>query len=369
MKFSKSLVVFLITLLSLSVIVPVVITIDYPDKPINITSDEDFETYGFLGAGTEQDPYLIENLKITKRKEDYTTPAIRVIFTTKHFIVRNCVIKNYGFGIRLYDNGNITIQIANNYIEDCEWNGISCYDGGRAVITGNTIINCDFGIYVARCNNSVVENNQLFHNSKGFRIDNSPYTLIASNNVSKNTNWGGIVYKSDYSKILDNNFDNQSLWEFDYYFTYLAGLDISHSNFLEVSNNACLNISGTCLYIENVHYSNFTFNNISFSSKLSGMLIEDSNNNFFWMNSFQQNYGKGMAFVNSSYNVIHHNAFLDNGLSIERNASENSCTDNIWYDLILSEGNFWLNWDTVNPFIIEGQGSVDWFPLDYNPIT
>ena len=35
-----------------------------PSEKIVIHSDDDFETLGFSGSGTEADPYLIENLEI-----------------------------------------------------------------------------------------------------------------------------------------------------------------------------------------------------------------------------------------------------------------------------------------------------------------
>ena len=40
------------------------------DDPIIIWSDKDFKLYDFIGNGTESDPYIIENLKLTTTAEN-----------------------------------------------------------------------------------------------------------------------------------------------------------------------------------------------------------------------------------------------------------------------------------------------------------
>lgn len=375
MKISKTYSVLIILVLSVAIVVPTLLVIDFPDKPIIIRSDADFLVHASYGSGSENDPFIIENKEITKRKNPGGR-AISIFNTSKHFIIRNCIISNYGRGIGLDKIGNVTAQITDNYIDDCK--GIAIYFSNwydyhnvTMKILRNTIIDAnDFGIYLSHCNYSLIEDNQIFDSRIGFRIDNSFHTLFSNNTIGKCSTWGGILDKSDYTTIINNKFNNQSYAEYDYY-TLMFGLDLSNSKYLEVSNNTFSNYAGRTMRIENIHFSNFTFNNISFSPGSGyGLLVEHSNTNFFWMNAFQQNAAMGLKLTNSSYNIIHHNAFLDNGNSIDKNAGEyDSCTDNVWFDSILFEGNFWLGWDTINPFVIAGQGSLDLYPLDFNPIV
>jgi parallel beta-helix repeat protein len=350
----------------LAAIVPIILTIDYPDKPIVILSDEDFENYGFSGTGTELDPYIIESLRITSRKTSYET-AIKISNTTKFFIIRDCEIRNYGTAIYLYNTGNVTVQIIDNYIEDCNHNGISSYDGGRAVITGNTIINCDFGISIGRCNNSLIENNLLYHNYLGISLGDSPHSIITGNNCSFNNLEGCHIYSSNYSNIHNNIFNNHPYWDKEG--AHEKGLRLSGSSFLDVFNNTCFTNSLTCIEVVNVQFSNFSYNNFSLSTKGNGISFESSDNNLIWMNVIQQNNELGIYFIQSNYNIVWHNAFIENGNNVESNAYEELCLDNVWYNLDLSAGNFWFSWNASIPFEISGQGSIDPYPLENNPVS
>jgi len=55
-----------------------------PHESIEILNDGDFITYGFPGAGTPGDPYIIEHYEI----ETSSDTGIDVSGTTKHFVIR-----------------------------------------------------------------------------------------------------------------------------------------------------------------------------------------------------------------------------------------------------------------------------------------
>ena len=57
--------------------------------PIYINTDDGFESLGFAGSGTKNNPYIIENLWI-QPASDSDEAAIRIHYTTKHFVIRNC---------------------------------------------------------------------------------------------------------------------------------------------------------------------------------------------------------------------------------------------------------------------------------------
>lgn len=368
MKFSKKYSIYLIILLSLGIITPVLIALYYPDKPIEIDSDEDFENYNFSGTGTEEDPFLIENLKITRRNNDDYETAIKITSTTKHFIIRNCKIKNYHSAIYLYYTGIRTVQITNNHIEDCHGTAIYSNSGHNIVISGNTVINCNYGITINTCYNSTIENNLLYHNYLGLKVVNSPYSIIAGNNASNNNFWGGTISESSHSQIYDNVFNNHPRgYEGDS--SSGVGLSISRSSFIDFRNNTCIENGNTGIEVSIVSFSNFSFNNFSLSTNGNGMTFEDSENNLIWMNVIQENNHWGISFKLSSYNIIYQNAFIRNGNSVESNAFEELCFNNVWYNLDLLKGNYWYGWNISVPYEISGQGSIDPYPLENNPVN
>ena len=69
--------------------------------------------------------------------------------------------------------------------------------------------------------------------------------------------------------------------------------------------------------------------------------------------------------------IIHHNALIDNyldGTSQARDSSELDDIENIWYDEILLEGNYWSDWVSGVYYIDGSAGSVDPYPLSSNPL-
>ena len=79
---------------------------------IRIFSDADFLNYNLPGSGTQFDPYIFENLNISSY-ENYQ--AIRILFTTKHFIIRNCYFAFNKEAIHVEDVALGTVTISNNY--------------------------------------------------------------------------------------------------------------------------------------------------------------------------------------------------------------------------------------------------------------
>ena len=104
----------------LAAIVPIILTIDYPDKAILILSDDDFDNYDFAGSGTAEDPFLIEDLKITKEPKNEYMYAIKIFNTTKHFVIQNCRLEDYHGGISLSHNEKLTEKKNNNSIYKCD---------------------------------------------------------------------------------------------------------------------------------------------------------------------------------------------------------------------------------------------------------
>ena len=140
MKRNKVILCLMILLFSYSIV-----TIDASEptvkkeisSPINVTTDEDFVTFGFEGSGTESSPYKIENLKITALNQT----GIRVGYTSKHFVIRNCHVTGgggeIGINVAVLEEG--TGKIENNLVEKCDI-GISVHGSDEVEVIDNTNI-------------------------------------------------------------------------------------------------------------------------------------------------------------------------------------------------------------------------------------
>ncbi|MGY5860663.1 MAG: hypothetical protein RTU63_14945, partial [Candidatus Thorarchaeota archaeon] len=81
------------------------------DPSVVITSNSDFASQGWLGAGTPGNPYRIENLTITSDID-----CIYIENTDVHFIIRNCSLSGAStwnvYGVQLYN-------VTNGIIDSC----------------------------------------------------------------------------------------------------------------------------------------------------------------------------------------------------------------------------------------------------------
>jgi parallel beta-helix repeat protein len=120
-------------------------------EPVVITSNTDFDDLGYSGNGTEENPYIIENLRISPNILDDTN-CITIEDTTMFFIIRSCVLST-SRDARCISLSNVQ----NAVIEDCTVSGgdygIFVYDSNNVNITGNQISSCDFGLGIFQSTN------------------------------------------------------------------------------------------------------------------------------------------------------------------------------------------------------------------------
>ncbi|MCK4896726.1 MAG: right-handed parallel beta-helix repeat-containing protein, partial [Candidatus Heimdallarchaeota archaeon] len=145
-------------ILVVSTIIVVLIVIEPSDQmiehePILIWSDRDFNNYNFRGKGSEESPYLINNLNITTT----SSKGIYITNTTKSFIISNCIISAGYAGIHIQKTAASTAQIINN----------TCNEAG-------------VGILIQNSPSIIISDNICQKNDKenGIFISNSPNSLI-----------------------------------------------------------------------------------------------------------------------------------------------------------------------------------------------
>ncbi|MFW9848843.1 MAG: nitrous oxide reductase family maturation protein NosD [Candidatus Thorarchaeota archaeon] len=227
---------------------------DYtPHAPIVIESDSDFETQGWTGSGTPQQPYRIENLSI--EVQDIQGYCIDIQNVRAHFIVRNCylygtsyrfalVLRNAtnglieenicilsGGGVGLYDCWDISIidnqcsapsdgtgiyltgswntSISYNNCSGNGMQGISIHSSSNNTVISNNVCNNNdaAGISVYDCSNVTISNSECNMNLDGIRMDSSTklsYCSVVNNSCDSNTRKGFDLEQLEFSLIKNN---------------------------------------------------------------------------------------------------------------------------------------------------------------------
>ncbi len=375
MKKSSILQITMIALLVLAVVVPLSILIPLrQDSPIKILSDEDFLKYDFVGEGTEEQPYLIEDLTISRNTdldvlEDYW--GIYIENTTKYFTIQDCVIKNYDAGILVTSVANDTAKIVNNQIENSRIYGIACGSSNGVIIENNEINGMaeGYGVYLVASYDTDVLNNTIYDSYAGMVLLFVHHCTLKYNNISNNLQYGIITLLSNYTQIEENVISNNQVYDF-----YSAGITALRSNFFTISNNTISENGYYGIRLDESHYTFIESNNISCNKNPDvqyegeGINLWESNYTIIRSNLFKENGGYGLNFTESYNNSIYLNAFIMNGQKVLNQAVEYNCS-NQWYEDSLLQGNFWQGHNTSLAYTIEGGFSEDLYPLVENPVS
>ncbi len=195
--------------------------------PIEVLNDTAFTLYGFDGAGTEENPYIIENYKI--ESFGFLSNGIYVTGTTAHFIIRNCYLLAEYIGINVHAVASNTAQIINNTcIGTTEMGGgIGVSSTTGCSIINNTCSNHACSIHTNEVDNIIIRGNLvsdcLYH---GIGIRYTSSTDIIGNEISNCSMFGvaivgglsnfNYVYHNifiDNGKVETYNIDNERFGE------------------------------------------------------------------------------------------------------------------------------------------------------------
>lgn len=274
--------------------------------PIYIDEDEDFNTLGFRGGGTQKDPYIIEGLNIATD----TATLIHIQDTSAYFTIHDCVLD----GI------------------DESYDGILLSNVQHGTISGNRISNCRNGvILISQSSGNVISENVAIENSNsGFSLDYSEDNQLVGNRASDNDYSGYALVYSSSNILLDNTADGSS-----------RGFILAGSTDNQLTQNTALSCKkGIYLYD-------------SLSNTVSGNILKGC--------------GVGTSMESSSDNLFFHNNLISNSIQAEDIDSEYG---NHWYHPTLYEGNYWsdyggvdLDGDGIGDTELPATG------LDYYPLT
>ena len=282
---------------------------------IQITNDEDFEKYDFLGNGSKENPIIIADMEIgTKnRRIRKAYQLIEISNTSYHVVIENCSLIGGATAI-----------------------SIGSLRGGSIIIRNNSFIGAEHYIGLGG-----------FYTTLFFEI------WIASNiNVANNTfegsSWGMIFAEMYNSAFSDNTVSTEHR---------NIGLEIHKCRNLTIKKNLLEGIA-----ISDSDYLNITDNVIS--GNRPGLLIGKGNYIFVTKNTFLNCTNHAIKlYYDTMFVEIFHNSFLDNNIGSISQASD-SGVNNTWYSLLLLEGNYWSNLGLNSTYEIAGDaGSVDLYPL------
>ncbi len=266
--------------------------------PIHIKGNENFtkmaEKEGWPGNGTEEEPYVIEGLKIEGEDEN----LIDIIRVTLHFIIRDNYLLGGEDSISL-DRWSKNGIIKNNVIEGPEGMGI-CIDGTNMLVKNNFVESALDGIYLYPCTGSRITNNTLRENQIGIgSIGMSKNNTFVGNKFVDNDHAGLVLHVSHNNVLKQNKFLNQNI-----------GVDIYKSNQNQLMNNT------------------FYKNGIGFNVGLEPDPIPSTNNN-----------------------ILHNNNFIENEEQVVNRGA------NQYYNETLGQGNYWSNYEEKYPDAKKSNGA------------
>lgn len=357
------------------------------DPMIVIDEDSDFSIYP--GYGNESHPYIISGFDIEVPTGDDI--GINITGTTMHFEIRNNDLSATTVGyiaISIIDVSPNTAKVSNNNIQGfhagvygenaegiiieeniCLWIGDTNFrliNSPHARIEKNDLYKINppelherssiesslqesldelfFGMYLEHCSDSNITGN---------------YMDLDSNSVIYG---GGItVFYSDRVLIDENIVRNIRIEITSYEYPEVGGIYLNDVSYATIYNNTVEKTEKNSLHVvesDNILISNNTF---SESERYGINLVSTTNTNITY-NTIQQHPSFGIMIPSGSSNTrIHHNHFINNNIGSSQ--ASDSGTNNVWYDPLSMQGNWWNDWSGGDYVIGGSAGSLDIYPL------
>lgn len=210
-----------------------------------------------------------------------------------------------------------------------------------SVIENNTIINGFFGVYLARCNDFIIQGNKIYGNSKtesssgnGIHLFRCTTAVIKDNYIEKQRDG---IYLEFVSKAIISQ--NHSLFNLRYGLHFMfsdgcnyesnkfekngAGVAVMYSKDVNMRYNNFFNNWGSSAYgllLKDIRDGEVTFN--KFSNNTVGIYMEGSNRLKFRNNDFIKNGWALKIMGNCIDNNFLRNNFISNTFDVSTNSSQ-----------------------------------------------
>ncbi len=261
-----------------------------PQSAILIEIDYNFTDFGFIGNGSEVNPFIIEDYNITVSNGN----CIKIKSTTKFFIIRNCYTDGPLIGIGVEDLAPGTASIINNTLIIGHAAGIQIQSSNNITISNNTCIGkyrdegVNTGITLYKSENSIISNNTAYN--KGIRLWEGFNSIIRNNSLYNcGISYNRPSYAESHSYIIENNLVNNKPIG---YFIDQNSLNIQSS------------LYGQLILI---HCDNSNIQNQVISNSFHGISLIQSRYSLLNNNTCNNNTGSGIYLFESSFNDVHNN--------------------------------------------------------------
>ncbi|UJG44061.1 MAG: right-handed parallel beta-helix repeat-containing protein [Candidatus Heimdallarchaeum endolithica] len=298
-------------------------------SPIDITREEDFAKLGCPGSGTEDDPYIIENYKISTEATNKEGCGIIISYVSSSVVIRNCFVQGFGFGIASESRAGSTI------VENCtllyNYDGILIHQTGDSLVYNNySANNSRFGILVSESSNVTVTKNTCIFNGEGnIGLDTNNEITITFNTLENVTSdWAPGIWSSGNNEIVfSNNLIKGATTD---------GINLERCNNVVINDNKIYNSTNFAICYAFEVSNSLVYNNLFCGTGLGGVRIGER----------------------GEYNIVYNNTFMK-----IKDLNEDYGTNSFWYSPTLLIGNLWEDWDgTTNFYSIYGAEIGDIFP-------
>jgi len=315
---------------------------------ISITNNSAFDLYGFPGNGSESSPFIIENLKIIT---DFDI-GIYICYTSVHFIIRNCLIDAYEYGILIHTIAPGTAKIENNICNNIlGGTGIITVYANNITISTNICENNFAGINIQSCENLNLSSNKCGFNTEPISIYSCPNSYIFNNSVDYGSDYGIYLYNSHHTLIFNNTISkigsNSYYQDFGLSVIYCSDLLIKYNTMIETGRGIYLYVVSETLVTENIMLRCSSY---GISASWSDFDFPSANN------TFHHNYFIENSWYNTHWTHYYSQAY-DRGIN------------STWYDINTNIGNYYSNYTGEGVyFIAEEQGGslyYDPYPIQF----
>ncbi|MBN1389483.1 MAG: right-handed parallel beta-helix repeat-containing protein [Candidatus Thermoplasmatota archaeon] len=248
-----------------------------------IDSDQRFaetaSVNGWPGSGSEDDPFIIEDLVIDGNGNHY---GLVIRDTSSKFMVQNCTIFNVTGPAPPYGGSGI-------YLLNTTGN-----------VTGNSIFNCSVGINLEASSGTLIDNNECSNVNKGIIVSEVTGSIISGNSVTRCEL--GIRASSSHNLTIKDNVidiaDQIAVW------LYTTTDSVMKNNSIKNSDFGLLVDGSSSLLIQRNRFRNQDDHHIRIDSSCH-ILVRDNE---------ARDYGDGLHLAGGSNNITAiNNTLIDNG--------------------------------------------------------
>ncbi len=301
---------------------------------------------------------ILENNKISDNSEI----GINLWHSSNSTLTNNVLVND---GVKLYDvsiENYRNFSMVNNWINGkilgyfTDTNDLTFSDPiygqliliycQKPAIYNQNLSNAATGVFLYFCDDAIIMNNTCNNNTdRGIHLEYSDYSTIENNHCNGNDVGIGVV--QNFGSTLTNNTcnnsrlrgihlhitDNCDAYNNTIHYSGLMSIYLWSSSGINVENNTCIESNMWGIYLQTSDTCIITYNKIEGCAQYG-----------VYLNDLSQN------------NILHHNNFTDNNLGGSSQGYDNGL-NNIFYDIITLEGNWWTDWTGTTTYPIDGSAN------------